>query len=510
MTIFVSPSGAKIKTCDDTTNPSMIQHAGKGSAEFLSKKDTTALGEGDTIFFVNKKHAYTVVFPKVEPPNASSDTPAKISTKSPAKQQGTLASFMKKRPASEMSSSPARPQKKERKLEPSVGAQRALASSSMPTAAEMNGSGANIKAASRLAGAGHNQEMCRPFSDIAEIYRVMGDTTRHRTYSKAVKGMKCFGQEITSGKQAKAIDGVGAKIAAKIDEYLQSKAKTGTGVVKKLVELNKDPKVQGALVLNVVHGIGPKFAQMLMKEHNICSLEDLREHVEETEGGETDSWGRECLLDSTQKLGLRLADEFQQRIPRDEVAKIEQKLKEISRSIDPRLNLTICGSYRRGNMSSGDVDCLVCHPDHKPAPDKWKVSDQKGAKVQHNRFLQALVTGLTQEGLVTDDISHGPTKYMGVIQLQPDPSSTQPALHRRLDLRVVPWQCYHFSTLYFTGSDDTNVEMRDEAIKLGMGLSEYGLTDTKTKKYINVAEEFDSEEAIFKRLNMAYREPSQR
>jgi hypothetical protein len=36
--------------------------------------------------------------------------------------------------------------------------------------------------------------------------------------------------------------------------------------------------------------------------------------------------------------------------------------------------------------------------------------------------------------------------------------------HRRIDLRLVPWRCRAFGLLYFTGSDDTNVLMREAAI----------------------------------------------
>jgi DNA polymerase beta len=509
MTVYVSPSGAAIKTCEGTANRSMIQKAGCPAEYLPSGKAHISLDQGDKIFFVNQKHEYRVRFQTAGHKKADikASSPAKRATDSPAKQQGTLASFMKKRPVGDITSPSSCPQEKRQKKQ-AVQDQKADSSSKyLPSAAEMDGSGSNIKAASRLAGGGHNLDLCRPFSELAEIYRVMGDTTRHRTYSKAVKGMKQFGKEITSGKEARKIDGLGAKIAAKIDEFLATKARTGTGVVKKVASLMAEEKVKGALELTQVHGIGPKFAQVLIKEHQLCLLEDLHQHIKETDENGTDSKGRKCLLDSTQKLGLRFADEFQQRIPREEVAQIERRLKSIAASVDPQLSVMICGSYRRGNLSSGDVDCLVCHPDHKPRSEKWKVSEQTGAKVPNNRFLQAFVAALSTDGLATDDISHGPTKYMGVIRL---PSSSAPTLHRRLDLRVVPWQCYHFSTLYFTGSDDTNVEMRDEAIAQGMTLSEYGLVNTKTKEYVNTTEEFNSERDIFDKLKMAYREPCQR
>ena len=82
---------------------------------------------------------------------------------------------------------------------------------------------------------------------------------------------------------------------------------------------------------------------------------------------------------------------------------------------------------------------------------------------------------------------------------------------RRLDLRLVPYESYHAATLYFTGSDEHNKLMRSRAIEKGMRLSEYGLfrVDADGKESAT-PEAVSCEEDIFKLLDMAYREPSDR
>lgn len=59
-----------------------------------------------------------------------------------------------------------------------------------------------------------------------------------------------------------------------------------------------------------------------------------------------------------------------------------------------------------------------------------------------------------------------------VCRLEKDPDGA-PGKHRRLDLRLMYADQYPFGLLYFTGSDETNKEMRRRAIELDMQLNEY-------------------------------------
>ena len=84
---------------------------------------------------------------------------------------------------------------------------------------------------------------------------------------------------------------------------------------------------------------------------------------------------------------------------------------------------------------------------------------------------------------------------------------------RRLDLRLIPYECYHSSTLYFTGSDEHNKKMRNVAIAKGMKLSEYGLFENSNGE-AEVADAkplaVQSEQDIFKLLDMPYAAPEER
>ena len=88
--------------------------------------------------------------------------------------------------------------------------------------------------------------------------------------------------------------------------------------------------------------------------------------------------------------------------------------------------------------------------------------------------MTQLVTALTTRKFLVHHLANGKSKYMGVCRLPPKHGVTK-RLHRRIDLRLVPFNSYACAMLYFTGSDTFNVKMREKAIKMGYTLNEYSL-----------------------------------
>jgi DNA polymerase/3'-5' exonuclease PolX len=44
---------------------------------------------------------------------------------------------------------------------------------------------------------------------------------------------------------------------------------------------------------------------------------------------------------------------------------IAAKVETVAQAVDSRITVTICGSFRRGLQSSGDIDIHITHPDYK-------------------------------------------------------------------------------------------------------------------------------------------------
>ena len=54
----------------------------------------------------------------------------------------------------------------------------------------------------------------------------------------------------------------------------------------------------------------------------------------------------------------------------------------------------------------------------------------------------------------------------------------------RFDLRVVPHECYGNVLQHFTGSKDHNIALREDAVRRGLSISEYGVTVVETNEVV--------------------------
>jgi len=316
-----------------------------------------------------------------------------------------------------------------------------------------------------------NSDFCQILIELAEWEKnVNRNQFKSGAYRKAAAAIAKLDFRLTSGDEAKKIPGIGEKIAKKIDEIIS------TGKLAKLENIRTDDASIAINLLTRVSGIGPSKAKDLFDE-GIENIDDLKK--------------QEQKLTHAQKVGLKHFEDFEKRIPRKEIDEIFEKLEKSVLNFDPQYEMVVCGSYRRGLEASGDIDILLTHSD-------FKQSDKT-----HGDLLHRVVKHLEKEHLITDKISEGDTKFMGVCQLHKDAS------FRRLDIRLLPKENYYCGILYFTGSDSFNKEMRAAAIQKGFTLNEYSLrplVDGKAQEPLPVS----SEEDIFDYIDFPFREPKNR
>ncbi|KAG9330355.1 hypothetical protein JZ751_025658 [Albula glossodonta] len=229
---------------------------------------------------------------------------------------------------------------------------------------------------------------------------------KYNAYRKAASVIAKYPQKIKSGTEAKKLDGVGAKIAEKIDEFLS------TGKLRKLEKIRNDDTSSSINFLTRVTGIGPAAARKFVEE-GVKTLEDLKKI--------------EHKLNHHQQIGLKYFEDFEKRIPRAEMEKMEALILAELESVDPEYIGTICGSYRRGAESSGDIDILLTHPDFTSHPDCsmlwWSTWSPLG-------------------------------------------SSLTPCLKETPSSWLIPKDQYYCGVLYFTGSDIFNKNMRTHALEV--------------------------------------------
>ncbi|KAJ4434325.1 hypothetical protein ANN_22882 [Periplaneta americana] len=316
--------------------------------------------------------------------------------------------------------------------------------------------------------------MFRFYTELANYERnVNRNIYKYNAYRNAATTLAAHPTRIKSGEEAQKLNGVGVKIAKKIDEFIQ------TGKLQKLEKIRHDDTSTSINLMTRVSGIGPAKARQLV-DAGIKTIEDLQKHKDQ--------------LNHHQLIGLKYFEDFEKKIPRQEIEEIENIIKNEVHKLDPEYLITICGSYRRGKPESGDVDVLLTHPSY---------TSVHGSK-KKSHLLKQVVDLLHSKGLITDTISLGDVKFMGVCRLH----SKYPS--RRLDIRLTPHDQYYCSILYFTGSDLFNKNMRAHALENGFTLNEYSLRPVGSTGVPGEPVPVTSERDIFEYIGYAYKMPCDR
>jgi DNA polymerase beta len=333
---------------------------------------------------------------------------------------------------------------------------------------------------------------------MAEINEVLGERFKVKSYRSAVVSLRSLEADRLRAKQPLTVElsevanlaGVGEKIQKKVQEII------ATGKLLELDQLKQQPIIAAIGNLTKVHGIGPQKAKQLYTEHKISTIEDLRSSSVE--------------LTEAQAAGLEFFDDIQLQIPQVEVAKHEKHLQNaVAKCLGPQYVTTVCGSFRRGKATSGDVDALLAVD---PATQTSGRNSEKD-----DTAIQMLTTYLVSDDYWLRTLAIGSTKCMGICRLD----KKKPA--RRVDIRLVTPEAYPFALLYFTGSKAFNVRMRQHAAEKGLTLNEYGLfkvpptapSKASTKKSEAVSNKHRvvglvSENDIFDAVGMTYLHPHER
>uniref|UniRef100_A0A286ZNU0 DNA polymerase n=1 Tax=Sus scrofa TaxID=9823 RepID=A0A286ZNU0_PIG len=275
---------------------------------------------------------------------------------------------------------------------------------------------------------------------------------KYNAYRKAASVIAKYPHKIKSGAEAKKLPGVGTKIAEKIDEFL------ATGKLRKLEKIRQDDTSSSINFLTRVSGIGPSAARKFVDE-GIKTLEDLRKH--------------EDKLNHHQRIGLKYFEDFEKRIPREEMLQMQDIVLNEVKKVDSEYIATVCGSFRRPKL------------------------------------LHRVVEQLQKVHFITDTLSKGETKFMGVCQL-PSKNNEKEYPHRRIDIRLIPKDQYYCGVLYFTGSDIFNKNMRAHALEKGFTINEYTIRPVGVTGVAGEPLPVDSEKDIFDYIQWKYREPKDR
>ncbi len=314
-----------------------------------------------------------------------------------------------------------------------------------------------------------NQEVAKLLYSMADLLEMQNVQWKPAALRKAARSIESLSNDLetvyreSGAKGLMEIDGVGEGIARKIIDYLE------TGRMHELEKIKKKmPK--GLPELIHIQGLGPKKAWKLYKALKIDSVEKLEKAAREGKIRKLPTFGEKSEQDIL--LGIRLLKQGQERQLLGKILPLADDIVRQLRSLHEAKRADVAGSIRRRKETVRDIDVLVVSRQPK------KVMD--------------FFTSLPEVQTV---LAKGGTKSSVVLKAGIN-----------ADLRIVEEKSYGAALNYFTGSKDHNVRLRQIAIKQGYKLSEYGLFNDKTNRYICGK----TEEELYKKLGAAYIEPEMR
>ncbi|KAF2431036.1 DNA polymerase beta-like protein [Tothia fuscella] len=324
-----------------------------------------------------------------------------------------------------------------------------------------------------------NSETIEILQQMSEFYDRIRDQWRTLAYRKAIASLKKQSQRVIFQEDAVKLPFVGHRIAAKIEEIALTRG------LRRLDNAKLDPHDQVLQMFMKIYGVGISQASQWVQQ-GYRTLKDLE---------------KSAKLSTNQKIGIAHYDDLQLRIPRAEVEHHGAVVRDALRQMDPEFQVTVGGSYRRGALSSGDVDLIITRPGADARSLNISAIGTLVPKLESAGFLVAALAKTSKD---TGSKWHGCSKL---------PTSD---VWRRIDLLLVPWDEMGAALIYFTGNDIFNRSIRLLASKKGMRLNQRGLFKDvmrgpgRVKVTDGILLEGRNEKRIFEILGVPWRPPEHR
>jgi DNA polymerase (family 10) len=300
-----------------------------------------------------------------------------------------------------------------------------------------------------------NTEVAAQFELLADLLEIEGyDAFRVLAYRRAAALIRdtagSIAQLALDGK-AKQLQGIGKTIEGKIVEIVQD------GEVH---ALTKHKQIVPADVVSFTRlpGLGPKTARRIWKDLGVTTLPDLRQAAEGQRLRTLSGLGAKL-----EESVLKALDETKPAVPDADRTLLGTALPAVLEAVETlrehpaAVKVSEAGSARRRRETVRDLDIIATATD-----------------------AAALIAYFVELTWVVDVVARGGTKAT-VLSNQ----------GLRFDLRVVPPECYGNLLQHFTGSKLHNVALREDAVRHGFSVSEYGVKVVETGEVVTHAEEAD-------------------
>jgi DNA polymerase (family 10) len=308
--------------------------------------------------------------------------------------------------------------------------------------------------------------------NIATLFELKGEnpfkTRAYLNAARALEGMSEPLDKVIAEERLAEVKGIGESMQKKICELVT------TGKLAYYEEL-KAATPPGLVAMLDIPGLGPKKIKAIHDELGIETVEQLEAACKEGRVAALKGFGEKTQTNICEGINRRRA--YASRHLISEALPIADPLLEALRSHPEVIRCSSAGSLRRHREVIGDIDLLA--------------SSKQPAKV---------LDFFTQQPGILNVIAKGETKASVLL-----PGGIQS------DLRVVSDAEFPFALMYFTGSKEHNIVLRQRAIARDLRLNEYGLfrskTETRDQKLLVSCK---TEEDIFQELGLSFVQPEMR
>jgi DNA polymerase (family 10) len=306
-----------------------------------------------------------------------------------------------------------------------------------------------------------NDELAAQFELLADLIELEGgDRFRIAAYRRAAARIRESTRsvaELALAGQATALPGIGKTIEGKVREAVE------LGEMRALTKHRQG--VPGEVVSFLrLPGLGPKTAARIWRELGVTTLEQLRQAAESERLRALPGVGDKLEQRVLEALA-RPQESRQERVLLGRVLPaLEQVLSEL-RALPGVERVSEAGSARRRRESLHDVDIVASARD--PA---------------------ALTAAFAAGRWVAEPLARGETKATAL---------SHDGL--RYDLRVVQPGCFGNLLQHFTGSKAHNIALREDAVRRGLSVSEYGVLQGESGELFRT----DDEDELYRFLGYA-------
>ena len=342
-----------------------------------------------------------------------------------------------------------------------------------------------------------NAALSERFALISKMIDLLGeDSFRSLAHAKAARVIGDLAQDLEpmaraadAKKQLTALDGVGPKIADKIIEFV------ATGKIAELDEL-RTRVPPGLLPLMEIPGLGPKTVAVLWHQGKVENLADLKRIIADGSILNLPRMGEKQVAKF--KDSIALVEQGSQRLHLGLAVPIAERIVERLKKVKGVKHVAFAGSARRGKETVGDIDILAT------ATDAPAVGEAFLALPEVRQVIAAGDTKSSMRMAINPELG----RWEGTHAQGAEPTI-------QVDLRVLDDSSWGAALMYFTGSKEHNVRLRERALKMGLTLNEYGLfpedgKDEPPQKRGVKPVAGKTEEDVYQRLGLAWIPPEMR